>query len=138
MNYLKFDQYLEELTQDYKGKYDYLINRSALLYRATTKLISDNDLPRAIRAKLFAVVGYFVIPDDFYPEEIHGPIGFIDDLMLVIFVFREILEIESYGKLEAVYDGDIEDLKRIVEIEYHTLIEENFELYEQVIEFMDF
>ena len=58
--------------------------------------------------------------------------------MLVIFVFREILEIESYGKLEAVYDGDIEDLKRIVEIEYHTLIEENFELYEQVIEFMDF
>ena len=138
MNYLKFDQYLEELTQDYKGKYDYLINRSALLYRATTKLISDNDLPRAIRAKLFAVVGYFVIPDDFYPEEIHGPIGFIDDLMLVIFVFREILEIESYGKLEAVWDGDIEDLKRIVEIEYHTLIEENFELYEQVIEFMDF
>ena len=138
MEFLKFDKLLEQNTIDYNGKHEFVIKNSAPLYRTITTLISDNDLPRDIRAKLFAIVGYFVIPDDFYPEEELGPIGYIDDLMLVIFILREILELESYEKLEAVWEGDIEDLKRIIEVEYDLIVTQNIELYKDLIDFMGF
>ncbi len=138
MEFLQFDKLLEINTAEYRGKHEFVIRNSARLYRAITNMISDNDLPRELRAKLFAVIGYFVIPDDFYPEEELGPIGYIDDLMLVIFVLREVLELESYDKLATVWEGDIKDLKQIIEVEFEVIIIEYVELYKDLIDFMEF
>ena len=38
--------------------------------------------------KLFCAIGYFFIPDDLFPEEIHGQIGYIDDVLLALCIFE--------------------------------------------------
>lgn len=138
MEFLQFDKLLEKNTADYTGEHEFVIRNSGKLYRSLTRLISDNELPKDIRAKLFAVIGYFVIPNDFYSEEEHGPIGYIDDLILVIFIFREILKIESFEKLESVWEGSPEELKQIIEVEFENIIDTHLELYKELIEFMEF
>ena len=49
---------------------------------------------------VFAAIGYFFIPDDLFPEEKLGQIGYIDDIILSLHIINEISRsIYGYDKL---------------------------------------
>ena len=138
MEYLDFDKILENNTKDYDGAHSFAISRSAELYRLATNLLIDDDINRETRAKLFSVVGYFIIPQDLYPEDIHGPIGYVDDLMLLIVVLRELREKEGAHKLYYHWEHNEMALDTILDTEFESMIASHTELYKELIEFMGF
>ena len=60
------------------------------IFETITKLIKDLDITNEERMLSYAAIGYFFVPDDLYPEEILGQIGYIDDVLLSLTVFQEI------------------------------------------------
>lgn len=60
------------------------------IFETITKLIKDVDITNEERMLSYAAIGYFFVPDDLYPEEILGQIGYIDDVLLSLTVFQEI------------------------------------------------
>ncbi len=55
------------------------------------RLILDADVPKAQKAKLIAVLAYFVSPIDMIPEGIVGPAGYIDDIVLAVMTLHAML-----------------------------------------------
>ncbi len=51
----------------------------------------DPDVSPAEKAKLGAVIVYFVSPIDFIPEGFTGPLGFLDDLALTAYALNSII-----------------------------------------------
>ena len=47
--------------------------------------------------KLFLCYRTFFIPDDLFPEEIHGQIGYIDDVLLALCIF-ELIQSDNLGR----------------------------------------
>jgi uncharacterized membrane protein YkvA (DUF1232 family) len=138
MQFIDFETTLRNNTENYIGDFDFIIKKSPELYALVCELLIDEDLPKEIRSKLFSVIGYFIIPKDLYSEEEHGPIGYIDDLMLVIFVLKEIQEKESLDKILFHSKIDKQDVLRILNDEYYKIISAYPELYQEVINFMGF
>jgi len=55
------------------------------------KLMVDKDVPLANKAKLAAVIAYFISPIDVIPEAIFGPVGYLDDIALTAFVLNNLI-----------------------------------------------
>jgi uncharacterized membrane protein YkvA (DUF1232 family) len=138
MQFIDFEETLRINTKDYKGDFDFIIKKSPELYALLCELLVDNDLPKEIRSKLFSVIGYFIIPKDLFSEEEHGPIGYIDDLMLVVFVLKEIQSKESLNTILFHTKMTPDEIERILEQEYYDMINAYPDLYREVIDFMGF
>ena len=86
------------------------------------RLLLDKRVPRRLRIKLGMILGYMASPLDLVPETMVGPIGLVDDLVLVAFamdrVFAEVDEeilaehwsgrpehLETLGELADLVDG---------------------------------
>ena len=50
---------------------------------------------------IYVTIGYFVIPQDLYSEDTFGPIGYIDDILLCIYVLKQI---EDQCEREVIYE----------------------------------
>jgi uncharacterized membrane protein YkvA (DUF1232 family) len=82
---------------NYVGPHSRIIQKAPMLYETAVNLLRDAQVHSNIRLKLLAAIGYFIIPNDIFPEEEHGAIGYVEDIMLLIHIFREINN--SKGKL---------------------------------------
>ena len=85
-----FIEILRKNVITYKGDHHLIIRKAPELYSLAVKLLNDVKITKAIRLKLLCAIGYFVIPNDIFPEDEHGPIGYVEDIMLLIYIFREI------------------------------------------------
>lgn len=61
------------------------------MFHLLCKLVMDPDVSPAEKAKLGAVIVYFVSPIDFIPEGFTGPLGFLDDLALTAYALNSII-----------------------------------------------
>ncbi len=63
------------------------------------RLALDREVPKQQRALLTSALAYFVLPADFLPEMILGPVGFLDDLVLAAIVLAHAFggELEPYA-----------------------------------------
>lgn len=48
------------------------------------RLTLDREVPKPARALIGGALAYFILPLDFLPEMVLGPIGFMDDLVLAV------------------------------------------------------
>lgn len=55
------------------------------------KLAVDPDVPMAQKARLAAVIAYFISPLDLIPEALIGPAGYVDDVALSAYVLNSIM-----------------------------------------------
>ena len=55
------------------------------------KLMLDKDVPGKKKAKLAAVIVYFMTPLDIIPEALFGPIGYLDDVALSALVLNDLI-----------------------------------------------
>lgn len=84
--------YIQELKRDCKGGEGIpdIISEVPNIFITLQRLVKDKDLDNNNRLMVFAAIGYFFIPDDLFPEEELGQIGYVDDVILCLTIFREI------------------------------------------------
>ncbi|MDG1147632.1 MAG: DUF1232 domain-containing protein [Crocinitomicaceae bacterium] len=87
-----FDQYKEELIRDCIGGDDIpeIIKEVPRIFDTLLGLLEDRDLSNENRLMVLAGVGYYFIPNDLYPEETLGQIGYVDDVLLCLEIFNQI------------------------------------------------
>ena len=133
-----YEEILKENVKDYRGSHEEVIKLAPELYRLVSDLLFDRDIKQLNRSKLLASIGYFIVPQDLYPEDKHGAIGYVDDLMLLITVIREISEKYGEEKLFLYWKMDRSILNKVTNEYYINLTNEYKLLFEEVIQFVGF
>ena len=80
------------------------------------RLMFDPRVPTIEKAKLGSAIAYFVSSVDVVPEELVGPVGYIDDVALAAYVLNSILNSIGPEVLEEHWAGDGDVLENIQEI----------------------
>ena len=130
-----FIEILRKNVVTYKGDHQLIIRKAPELYALAVKLLNDVKITKAIRLKLLCAIGYFVIPNDIYPEDEHGPIGYVEDIMLLIYIFREINNTKGKRPLLRNWDGNEEELILLLGHDFEELKAAFPMLFEEVIKF---
>jgi uncharacterized membrane protein YkvA (DUF1232 family) len=122
-----------------------IIKEVSSIFKTLESLIHEKDLTNKQRIHLFAAIGYFFIPDDFFPEEELGEIGYIDDIILSITILKEIKDspngddiLKRNWKLqmsqEEIFDIELPSLIKaypkqyITVLDYFGLLPDEFEM----------
>lgn len=61
------------------------------LFHLLIRLTADPDVPMKEKARLAAVIAYFISPIDLLPEIVLGPAGFLDDIVLSAYVLNSMV-----------------------------------------------
>ena len=133
----EFIKYLSDNTKDYNGKYCDQIKLLPQLYQLLCDLLSSSDIHQYSKSDIYLTMGYLFYPDDVYPEEQHGAIGFIDDLMLIIHTLNN--AINRSGK-NAVYNhwNDDYSLSLLCQEDFANMSDEYNSLYLEVLNMVGF
>ena len=96
-------------------------------------------MPNHLRLRLFAVVGYFIIPKDLYPEDVHGPIGYIDDLMLCLHVLRDVRDYYGIDIIVNSWNEKSEtEVSYYLDSKFEELTKEYCQLYDEIQDYLGF
>ena len=130
-----FVEVLRENVKDYTGQHSEIIKMSPELYDLACKLLNDVKITQKYRIKLLGAIGYFIIPDDIYPEDQHGPIGYCEDIMLLQHIFREINTEIGKKPLIRNWNGTEDQLVMLLGEGFETLKKSNPHLYSEVLNY---
>lgn len=120
---------------DYNGEHSAIIRKLPAIYDLAVKLLRDVMIDSTIRQKLLAGIGYLVIPNDLFPEDEHGPIGYVEDMMLLIHIFRGINNSKGKTPLLRNWSDNEEELSLLLGRDFEILKESFPLLFEEVIKF---
>jgi uncharacterized membrane protein YkvA (DUF1232 family) len=102
-----FSELIEEEVSGYTGRHENIVSEAPSFYRLLTRLLDDPDLTLRLRPLVLTSIGYFAIPGDIIPEDLQGPLGFLDDIFLVVLVADTIRkELKSEEILTRNWDGN--------------------------------
>lgn len=87
-----FYETLDEQVKDYRGEFDDMIYLCPEFFRLFTNLLEDKRVARRFKPIINATIAYFVAPYDVIPEEVYGPIGYMDDLFLCAYSLEHLLK----------------------------------------------
>ncbi len=80
------------------------------------KLSIEKEVPPKEKAKLAAVIAYFILPIDLMPEALTGPIGYLDDVALAAYVLNSIINKTDPEIVTRHWAGEADVLNVIQEI----------------------
>ena len=83
------------------------------LFHLLTKLMLDKRIDGKSRSMVGAGILYFIAPIDFLPEILVGPGGFLDDVVVAVFVLNTLLNKFPIEIIEEEWAGD-KDLLSVV------------------------
>jgi uncharacterized membrane protein YkvA (DUF1232 family) len=102
------DELLEENIAGYEGRHNDLITQVPAVFRMMTRLLEDPRLPGKMRPLVVSVIAYFALSTDIMPEDLQGPIGYVDDLFYAAFIADHIRrELASDEILTSNWEGNI-------------------------------
>ena len=130
-----FRKYLTKNIDGYDGKYARYILMLPALYDALCNLLGSTKLPLSLRADVYLTFGYLFYPSDLYPEEEYGPLGFLDDLMLILVVLRKCVIREEVG-LEFIEEHTAEldySLNQLLTSDFDKITKENKKLFDELL-----
>ncbi|MBN4065793.1 DUF1232 domain-containing protein [Candidatus Amoebophilus asiaticus] len=113
-NYYDF---LKEELNNFQGDFDKFILNIPDFFQLLCDLLEEENINREDRQKINSALAYFVTPNDILPEEIFGPIGYVDDVFVCVTVLNEMREKYGLPKLEKLWGGD-EDLNSVLKASY--------------------
>ena len=130
-----FREYLTNNIDGYDGKYAKYILMIPILYDALCSLLKSTTLPQSLRADIYLTFGYLYYPEDLYPEEELGPLGFLDDLMLILVVLRKCAIQEKLGIkfIEEHTTGLDYSLNQLLTTDFDKITNENKILFDQLL-----
>lgn len=123
---------------EYEGPDHRVIRQVPVIYRCLSNMLMTPGLEPAQRHRLFAVLGYLILPEDLYPESELGPEGFADDIMLSLTVMRNVADVMGIDVVLDAWDGDQAEMEWMLHEGLSGLIESRTELYQRVMTFMGF
>lgn len=113
-NYEEFYDVIKQNIQSSDKEYDEFIDYSPELFRLLTDILNVKQIDPIIRLKVSAALGYFVAPYDIIPEKVYGPLGYIDDIFISVYVLKDIEDDLGLGYLESIWEGN-KNLKDVIE-----------------------
>lgn len=81
------------------------------------RLSKDPGVSGKNKVLLYSGVAYFIFPFDVIPEAIVGPIGYLDDLVLGVYILNKILADTDVAVLRRHWSGDgdlLESIRRVL------------------------
>ena len=117
MDQNKYEGFYEALVKNvtsYRGKLDEVIFYAPNLFKLLTNLLESQRINKAIRLKISAAIAYFVAPRDVIPEEVYGPLGYIDDIFISSYVLLQVKKMYGWGLLSENWEG-AEPIEKILE-----------------------
>lgn len=134
-DYKGYYDFLKEEMSRFKGSFEEYILYVPDFFRLLCKLL-DEDIEREDRRKINSALAYFVVPNDVIPEEIYGPMGYVDDIYLCSLVLKELSKKYGAELLQSKWECD-EDLDTVLEISYRksSKILEEKQVLEEVLEY---
>lgn len=70
------------------------------LFMLLVRLLQDSRTPTSQKVLVGAGIAYFISPIDLMPEAILGPVGYLDDIILAVFIINRILNTDRHLVLE--------------------------------------
>ena len=130
-----FREYLIKNIDGYDGKYAQYILMIPVLYDALCSILKSTTLPQSLRADIYLTFGYLYYPEDLYPEEELGPLGFLDDLMLILVVLRKCAIQEKIGIefIEEHITGLDYSVNQLLTSDFDMIAKENKKLFDELL-----
>lgn len=94
----------------------WILLQAADTLHLAASLFNHREVSSTSKAKLACSIAYFISPIDLLPEGILGPIGYVDDVLLVIWVIDSILNGQNETEKALIRDlwqGKTEDLEEL-------------------------
>jgi uncharacterized membrane protein YkvA (DUF1232 family) len=112
--------YIEQIRVAVEGQNELplIVQNAHVVFNSLLLLVSQFDLPSKLRAKCFTAIGYFFVPEDVISEKEYGPIGFVEDVMLALYIHQQIIEfmgIEGEFAVQQSMQGATQPYKLIQE-----------------------
>ena len=130
-----FREYLAKNIEGYDGRYAQYLKLLPKLYDTLCSILHSNQLPESLRADVYLTFGYLFYPDDLYPEEEHGTLGFLDDLLLILVVLRKCVIKDEIGMefLEEHSVGLDYSLNQLLTTDFDKITKENKKLFDDLL-----
>lgn len=112
-----FHEAIAASIKGYQGEYAEIIRHTPDLFKLFTNLLEDPMVPNDAKPIINAAIAYFVAPFDALPEEIYGPVGYLDDLYLSVWALNQLEERLGYAILENNWEGS-EELSTVMDRVY--------------------
>lgn len=108
LDYRGFYELLRDDLASYRGEFDEVVLLAPDYFRLLTNLLEDARVPREARRTIAAALAYFVAPYDIEPEEVYGPLGYLDDLFVCAHEVRELRALLPAEVLEAAWEAEFD------------------------------
>lgn len=134
-----FEDLLRSNTQQYKDKHNELIQSAPDIYALLVALLDVTDISTSNRSKIFTAIGYFLVPQDLFSEDEHGAIGYIDDILLAVFVIKEVENEIGFENIKSLYKNSIYSLEIAISSNlFQEAVSEYNSLFQEVLEYVGF
>lgn len=84
------------------------------LFHLLCRLMMEPEVPAKDKAKLAAVIAYFISPLDLIPEAILGPFGYIDDIALAAYALNSVINKTNPEVVKRHWAGE-EDVIKVIQ-----------------------
>jgi len=118
---MDFTAHLRLETQSYSGSFQHEIRLAPELFQLVNDLTLSSEIPEKRKYDLYVAMGYFVAPEDLFSEEIFGPIGYVDDLILVLHVLNLIKTEVGIEPLYDAWDREFSELEGLLNNSFSAL-----------------
>jgi uncharacterized membrane protein YkvA (DUF1232 family) len=123
-NRTDFFDILVENTKNYNGKFKKIMNNAPDIFILLCNLLHSKNIEKEYRIKISAVIAYFILPRDVYPEKIIGLRGYFDDILLCLYLLRELRDHYEIEELLQYWEGDSKLLEYLLTEGYEKFYKE--------------
>ena len=93
--YKKTRKQISGFLEKKKFKYAEILLLAPDFFHLLVKLSMDKRIPSDKKLKFVVGIAYFIMPFDFFPEAILGPIGYMDDIAVAAFILNDYINNNS-------------------------------------------
>ncbi|MCD4693121.1 MAG: DUF1232 domain-containing protein [Calditrichales bacterium] len=93
--YKKTRKQISAFLEKKKFKYAEILLLAPDFFHLLVKLSMDKRIPSDKKLKFVVGIAYFIMPFDFFPEAILGPIGYMDDIAVAAFILNDYINNNS-------------------------------------------
>lgn len=98
----KYDDFYKKIRKQISGflekknfKYAEILLLAPDFFHLLVKLSMDKRIPSDKKLKFVVGIAYFIMPFDFFPEAILGPIGYMDDIAVAAYILNDYINNNS-------------------------------------------
>jgi len=113
----EYYDFLKEELNNFEGKFPKYILYIPEFFKLLCQL-TEEDLTTEEKRKINSALAYFVIPNDVIPEDIYGPVGYVDDIYVCCHVLKDLENKISLKKLSELWEGE-EDFEKVLDISFN-------------------